>query len=99
MGRPNATIHRAVEELIKESSIGKLSAKDGEVADSSFMDHAVMDQVPRGDAIDAALRSESFESVANALSVADISTKLNKARTHGRHCRGVFWAVHLGSHR
>lgn len=72
MGRPNITIHRAVEELIKEASIGELSAKDGEPSDSA------LDQTPRGDAINAALLSEAFKSVANALSAADVSTRLGR---------------------
>lgn len=72
MGRPNTTIHRAVEELIKESSVGELSTKEGDASEAG------MDQIPRGDAIDAAIRADAFKQVANALVAADTSTKLGR---------------------
>lgn len=73
LGKPGATIHSAIEELVKEQNIGELSSKDGAGHGESGED-----QTPQGDAIQAALRAEPFKRVANALKGIDTSTKIGK---------------------
>lgn len=73
LNKPGATINTAVEELIKEHTVGELSAKEG-----GGKDDPGEDQAPRGDAIEAALRAESFKRVVNALKGADTATKVGK---------------------
>lgn len=71
--KPQATVHDVVDALITEKEIGISTAKSG---------GAILEEggelFPRGDAIEAAIRSEAFKRVANAVSSLNLSERLGR---------------------
>ncbi|KAL3904116.1 MAG: hypothetical protein SGPRY_011409 [Prymnesium sp.] len=74
--KPSANVHDVLEALVNEKKIVLSTAKAGGAAAEDGAE-----QIPRGDAIEAALRAEAFKRVANAVGALNVSERLGRLDT------------------
>ena len=77
LGKPGATVHDAVEALIQEKEVAFTTARGG----SQLSDEGG-EMLPRGDAIEAALRSPAFKRIANLVNYTTRHTTHSEPHTH-----------------